>query len=86
MPNDFHAVVEMAELLRVRPGTVRTPLWRGEQSLLPMHLVLGGASVLIVGAVQLRGSRANAQCQTCRSEEVTLHADKVQRFRVRATI
>ena len=70
MPNDFHAVVEMAELLRVRPGTVRTPLWRGEQSLLPMHLVLGGASVLIVGAVQLRGSRANAPGQLGRGEVI----------------
>ena len=35
MGKDFYTIEEMAELLRVRPGTVRNRLWRGDTTLPP---------------------------------------------------
>ena len=35
MSKDFYTIEEMAELLRVRPGTVRNRLWRGDKTLPP---------------------------------------------------
>jgi len=35
MVKDFYTIDEMAELLRVRPGTVRNRLWRGDATLPP---------------------------------------------------
>jgi len=36
---DFYTVSEMAELLRIRPGTVRNRLWRRDHSLPPSAVV-----------------------------------------------
>jgi excisionase family DNA binding protein len=35
MSKDFYTIEEVAELLRVRPGTVRNRLWRGDSTLPP---------------------------------------------------
>jgi hypothetical protein len=35
MSKDFYTIEEVAELLRVRPGTVRNRLWRGASTLPP---------------------------------------------------
>lgn len=39
MAQDFYTVAEMAELLRVRPGTVRNRVYRGEASVPPSTVV-----------------------------------------------
>ena len=39
MVKDFYTVAEMAELLRVRPGTVRNRLLRGGDSVPPSTLI-----------------------------------------------
>ena len=35
MTKDFYTIAEMAELLRVHPGTIRNRLWLGADSLPP---------------------------------------------------
>lgn len=35
MDRDFYTIEEVAALLRVRPGTVRNRLWRGDPTLPP---------------------------------------------------
>ena len=39
MARDFYTVNEIAELLRVRPGTVRNRLWRGDAALPPSTVI-----------------------------------------------
>jgi hypothetical protein len=38
MVKDFYTVAEIAELLRISPGTVRNRLWRGDRNLPPSAL------------------------------------------------
>jgi hypothetical protein len=49
---DFYTVVEMAELLRVRPGTVRNRLWRRNDSL-PPSTVIGRRRLFPLGAYEV---------------------------------
>ncbi|HEY1461666.1 MAG TPA: helix-turn-helix domain-containing protein [Casimicrobiaceae bacterium] len=39
MARDFYTVDEIAELLRVRPGTVRNRLWRRDAALPPSTVI-----------------------------------------------
>ena len=48
---DFYTVSEMADLLRIRSGTVRNRLWRGDHSLPPSALI-GGRRLFPVDAYQ----------------------------------
>ena len=52
MAKDFYTVGEMADLLRVRPGTVRNRLWRGHPSL-PPSTVLGRRRLFPLGAYEV---------------------------------
>lgn len=39
MAREFYTVAEIAELLRVRPGTVRNRLWRRDAALPPSTVI-----------------------------------------------
>lgn len=39
MSKDFYTVAEIADLLRVRPGTVRNRLWHGDRALPPSTVI-----------------------------------------------
>ena len=44
MEKEFFTITEMAEILRVRPGTIRNRLWRNAAAL-PGSVVVGGRRV-----------------------------------------
>jgi DNA-binding transcriptional MerR regulator len=52
MTKDFYTIDEMAELLRIRAGTVRNRLWRRAQSL-PPSMVIGRRRLFPHGAYEL---------------------------------
>ena len=41
MEKEFFTIAEMAEILRVRPGTIRNRLWRNTTTL-PTSILVGG--------------------------------------------
>lgn len=41
MDKEFFTIAEMAEILRVRPGTIRNRLWRNAATL-PNSILVGG--------------------------------------------
>lgn len=51
MDKDFYTVAEIAQLLRVRPGTVRNRVCRGEPSV-PPSTVIGRRRLFPLGAYE----------------------------------
>jgi hypothetical protein len=57
---DFYTVSEMADLLRIRPGTVRNRLWRRDHSL-PPSAVIGRRRLFPVSAYDVWKQRVVIQ-------------------------